>query len=206
MPVFEIAKINLRHNAFLSVIVSAAIILLAPVIFGTANLDQTASAVPLEMFVSFIGIVLFTPIFQPEQNDEIADVIFTKHVNTVVVYLIRAVCAFAFVLILISLFAAYMRLHECDVTFLLVIGTIANAVFLGSLGMFAAALTDNTIVAYMIPMVYYMLNYGAGSKLGNYNLFSMSVLNFHPKIWLFTTGILLIIASLLLNKLKQKMK
>lgn len=68
--------------------------------------------------------------------------------------------------------------------------------------MLSAALIDNTIISYMMPIVYYMLNYGAGRKLGNYYLFSMRVLEYQPKVWLFTTGILLIFLSLLIKRLK----
>lgn len=181
-------------------------IMITPILFGTANLDKTASAIPLEMFVSLIGIVLFTPIFQPEQNHETADVVFSKRVSMDVVYLIRTVYTFVFLMALTALFGVFMKLQGSDVTFLLLIGTAANAVFLGSLGMLAAVLTDNTIIAYMIPMVYYMLNYGAGRKLGKYYLFSMRTLDHEPKVWLFTTGILLIFVSLLIKRLKRKTK
>lgn len=206
MPILEIARINLRHNTLLSLIVSAAIIMVTPIIFGIANLNQTESAIPLEMFVSLLGIVLFTPIFQPEQNHEIADVVFPKCVSMNVIYLIRAVYTFFFLIAFIALFGVFMRLQKSDVTFLMLIGTVANAVFLGSLGMLAAVLTDNTIVAYMIPMVYYMLNYGAGRKLGNFYLFSMRIPDYQPKIWLLTTGIFLIFVSLLIERFKKKMK
>lgn len=128
--------------------------MITPIIFGTANLNQTESAIPLEMFVSLLGIVLFTPIFQPEQNHEIADVVFPKCVSMNVIYLIRAVYTFVFLIAFIALFGVFMRLQKSDVTFLMLIGTVANAVFLGSLGMLAAALAGNTIVAYMIPIVY----------------------------------------------------
>lgn len=179
---------------------------MTPIIFGTANLDQAASAVPLEMFVSFIGIVLFTPIFQPEQDDEIANVVLPKRVSIDIVYLIRTIYSLVFLIAVIVLFGVYMMLQRSDVTFLLLIGTMANAVFLGSLGMLTAVLTDNTIVAYMIPLVYYMLNYGAGKKSGNYYLFSMRILDFQPKVWLLLTGILLIFVSLLIKRQKRKLK
>lgn len=206
MPVWEIAGIHLRHNACLSLAAASAILMLTPVLFGTANLDRSTAAVPLEMFVSFMGIVLLTPVFQPEQSEEIADVVFAKYVSADTVYLIRTVCSLVFLTALTGLFGAFMRLQKSDVTLLLVAGTVANEVFLGSLGMLTAVLTGNTVIAYMIPLVYYMLNYGSGSRLGHYYLFSMRALAFTPKIWLLTTGILLIAASLLINRGKRKRK
>lgn len=84
----------------------------------------------------------------------------------------------------------------------LYLGTVANAVFLGALGMMTAALAGNTIIAYMIPLVYYALNYAAGAKLGYYFLFSMQLSDFSPKLWLGITGGLLIIGSLILKGLR----
>ncbi len=204
LPVLQIAKVNLKHNAALSIVVSICIIIITPIIFGIANLNRTESAVPLEMFISFIGIVLLTPIFQPEQNNEIGDLVSSKYVSTNLVYLIRTIYAVFLSIFFIGLFVVYMSMQKCDVTFLLFIGTVGNAVFLGSLGMISAALTENTVVAYMIPLVYYMFNYGVGSKLGNYYLFSMCTPDFEPKIWLLITGILFIFLSLIVKKFKKK--
>lgn len=204
LQILEIAKINLRHNAILSIIVSAAVIIITPVIFGTANLDKMASSQPMEMFISLIGIVLFTPVFQPEQNEDINALVSSKYVSTIKVYLIRTAYAVILSIVLVVLFGIYMGLRACDVTLLLVIGTIADIVFLGSLGMVTAALTNNTVISYMIPMVYYALNYGMGAKLGNYYLFSMSLNDFEPKIWLLITGILFIVISLVVVKVKPR--
>ena len=210
LPMWEreasIAKINLKHNMRLSVLVAAAVGLLAPAIFGTANLDREASAVPLETFVSLIGIILLTPVFQPEQNEEINDLVSSKYVSQEKVCLIRTVCAAAALTVMIALFCAYMGMRGCDVTLAAAAGTVANAVFLGSLGMMASALCGSTVIAYMIPMVYYALNYGMGARLGNYWLFSMRAGDYGPKAWLFVTGMLLAAASLAVRRLKARMR
>ena len=65
--------------------------------------------------------------------------------------------------------------------------------------MMTAALTNNTVIAYMIPLVYYAINYGAGDKLGNYYLFSMRTSQFTPKLWLGVTGGLLIFGALFMH-------
>lgn len=167
-------------------------------------MDKMASSQPMEMFISLIGIVLFTPVFQPEQNEDINALVSSKYVSTIKVYLIRTAYAVILSIVLVVLFGIYMGLRACDVTLLLVIGTIADIVFLGSLGMVTAALTNNTVISYMIPMVYYALNYGMGAKLGNYYLFSMSLNDFEPKIWLLITGILFIVISLVVVKVKPR--
>lgn len=205
-PILEIAKINIQHNALSSIIVCIIITALIPIIVGTANLDANAAALPMEMFVSLIGIIILTPIFQPEQNSDINDLVSSKYINITSIYIIRTIYSIIFLIILISLFSAYMYIRHCDITLWLIIGTISNAIFLGSLGMITSSICNNTIIAYMIPTVFYALNYGMGSKLKNFHLFSMTIGQFTPKIWMLATGILLIIAAILLKEIQKKFR
>ena len=75
----------------MSFAVSCIWLLLTPVLVGTENLDQQGAAVPLEMFVALIGIILLTPVFLPEQNAEIHDLVASKYVSVLRIYLIRTV-------------------------------------------------------------------------------------------------------------------
>ena len=188
----EIAKTNLRHNSLLSIVAAVMLCLITPLLIGTANLDRNSAAMPLEMFVSLIGIVLLTPVFQPEQNEEIHDLVSSKHCSTEKVYLIRTLYTVGVVVLLICLFVVYMQTQGSDVTMILVFGAAANAIFLGSMGMLVSALTGNTVIGYMPPFLYYALNIGMGPKLGNFYLFSMTVGNFSVKIWLLAAGVLMI--------------
>lgn len=197
---------NLRHNALLSIAVSFVLIILIPVMVGTANLDRYSSAIPMEMFASLIGIVMLTPVFQPEQNADIDDLVSSKYVSTSRIYLLRTICSVIIIAVFISLFAAYMRIRSCDMTWVLIVGTLSDAIFLGSLGMLASSICNNTVLAYMIPIVFYTLNYGAGNKLKNYYLFSMTTGDFSPKIWMLVTGILLIASSIIFKEIRRKFR
>lgn len=171
---------------------------------GTENLDMNTAAIPLEMFVSLIGIVILTPIFQPEQNADIDDLVSSKYVSMGKIYLIRTLYSIIILTVLISLFAFYMSCRNCEVTLQLLIGTISDAIFLGAFGMITSSLCNNTVIAYMIPSVFYALNYGMGNKLGNYYLFSMTIGVFQPKIWMLLTGIILIAASILFKEIERR--
>lgn len=203
-PVLEAAKINLKHNTSFSIAVSAALLVLVPFIVGTANLDRQTSAVPLEMFVSLIGIVLLTPVFSPEQNRELDDLVSSKYISTTRIYLIRTACSVLASALLIGLFSVYMGIQNCDVTPLLAAGTLSDAIFLGSLGMFTSAVCGSTVVGYMPPIFFYMLNYGMGSKLKAFYLFSMTVGKYAPKIWMLAAGVLLMGAALLLRGRRKR--
>lgn len=203
-PVLEIAKINLRHNSLLSIAVAAVLCLLVPLLIGTSNLDQKSAAMPLEMFVSLIGIVLLTPVFQPEQNEEINDLVSSKYCSTERVYLIRTVYSVAAAVLLIAIFTVYMKMRTCDVTPVMALGTVADAIFLGSIGMLTSALTGNTVIGYMPPLLYYALNIGMGPKLGSFYLFSMAIGDYKAKIWLFAAGVVMMAASLLYQKIRRR--
>ena len=124
--VLEIAKINLRHNALLSIAVAVLLCLVTPFLIGTANLNRNSAAMPLEMFVSLIGIVLLTPVFQPEQNEEIDDLVSSKYCSTAKVHLIRTVYSVGIAALLICVFTVYMKMQSCDVAPILAFGTIAD--------------------------------------------------------------------------------
>lgn len=157
-------------------------------------------------FNSLIGIGILTPIFQPEQHSDINDLVSSKYINTTNIYIIRTIYSIIFLTIFIILFSAYMYIRHCDITLWLIIETLSDAIFLGSLGMIASSICNNTIIAYMIPTVFYALNYGMGSKLKNFYLFSMTMGQFTPKMWMLATGILLIITAILLKEIQKKFR
>ncbi len=201
---WQIAKINLRHNFPASFALAVLLLMLTPVLFGTANLDSQATAVPLEGFVSLAGIILLTPVFQPEQNPQVEEVVTSKYISNSIIHTIRITCSIFALLLLISIFAFYMSLNGCKVTLPLLLGTIASSVFLGSLGMLAAGITNNTAVSYMVPVVYYSLNFAGGSGFGNFYLFSMMHGEYGQKVWLFASGTGMILLSVFVKRLIVK--
>ncbi len=199
-PYWETVKINWKANTVLSFAVSCIWLLLTPVLVGTENLDQQGAAVPLEMFVSLIGIILLTPVFLPEQNAEIHDLVASKYVSVLRIYLIRTVYLAVILAAAVGVFVVFMGMRGCEVNVKLAAGTFSDAIFLGGLGMFASAVCGNTVAAYMIPIGFYVLNYGMGSRLGCFWLFSMTMGEYLSKVVLLAAGILLIGGSLLLQK------
>ena len=101
--IISIAIINIKHQSALSILVAAVILVITPILFGTAYLNSIETAVPLEMFVSLIGIVLLPPVFQPEQDDTIRDLVSSKYISTNWVYCIRTVYATILIIIFIVL-------------------------------------------------------------------------------------------------------
>lgn len=183
--------------------VSAAILLITPILFGAANLDREWAAIPLERLVSLVGVALFTPVFLPEERGEIDDLVSSKYVEKYRIYLIRVATAMFLVTGFVGAFVLYMGMRSCDVTGLLFAGTVADAVFLGGLGMVSASCSNSTVMGYMAAFVCYGINCGAGMKLGHFYLFSMGISEYEPKGWLFGVGVLLIWAAILVKQARR---
>jgi len=181
-------------------VLSVIALSLAPLLFGISGLDSTASAVPLEGYVSLIGIALLTPIFHPELNSAVREVVSSKYAGRSRVYLIRTIYAVVALLALIGLFILYMKYNGCQVSFSLLIGTFANAAFLGSLGMLASVLARNIAASYMLPVGYYAMNLMGGLRLGKLDLFSMMNGHDELKMWLLASSAIAAAASIMLDR------
>lgn len=205
LQVWQIAKVNLRHNFTPLCFLSFIVMLLTPVLFGITNLDSKAAAVPLEMLVSIIGTILLVPIFQPEQDDEIKDTVSSKYIDCTYVYVIRATYSIIGIIILVSIFALLMFLCGCEITISLIIGTIADAMFLGAIGLLTSAVTNNLPVSFMVSLLYYVINITMKSKLGVLNLFAMMSGDYRPNLWLLATSIIFVVASILIKRKAAKM-
>ena len=195
----EIAKANLRHNFPGHFAMAVVLIVLTPVLFGTTELREQACAVPLEMFFSLIGIVLLTPVFTPEQNPQIAETVAAKYISCTHVYFIRTIYSILAILGLTCIFVGYLGSQGCEITVRLVMGTVADGIFLGALGFISGAVSGNTAVSYMVPMVYYGINYAAGNRLGRFYLFSMTRGDYAAAPWLLGSGIILLAAGILIK-------
>lgn len=204
MQIFSLAKMNIRHNSILHIALSVLVLLMTPILFGIAELDVFAAAMPLEMFVALIGIILLTPVFQPEQNPETEELVAAKYISSSIIYAVRVLYSLGILALLILLFAVYMREEGCSISAVLVCGTIADAVFLGSLGMITAALTGNTAAAYMVPVMYYASCFGGGKNLGDFYLFAMTKGEYAGKPRMFAAGLLLIGLALWVKELKRR--
>lgn len=138
------------------------------------GLESAQAAKVMEMYVAFAGILLFTPLFMPEQDREIWDLERSKRTAMWQLYLPRILLALMVCILVISLFMGLMVRGggNFDVGSLL-LGAYCEILFLGSIGFFASAVTNQVVVGYMIAVVYYVVNIGGGQYLGRFALFQM---------------------------------
>ncbi|RDY28497.1 hypothetical protein CHL78_004740 [Romboutsia weinsteinii] len=190
----KIAKVNLKFNLFPHIIVVIGLCLISPLIMGLKNLDSLNTAKILDMYISLFGMILLVPLFMPEQDKDIRDLIKSKRESIAINYLIRITQAVIFLVIIMLGFLVYLKIGNCTFDFLQYLyGTISTCIFLGGLGILVYSIIDNIAVGYMVPMLYYILCYGSGKKyLGKFYLFSMMQGNILDKKYLLIAGILMI--------------
>ncbi len=138
------------------------------------GLESVQAAKVMEMYVAFTGILLFTPLFMPEQDKEIWDLERSKKTAMWKVYLPRLLLAFIVCIAVISLFLGLMvkggGMFDAARLFR---GACCEIFFLGSIGFFASAVTNQVVIGYMVAVIYFAVNIGGGKRLWNFALFKM---------------------------------
>ena len=173
---------------------------------GVENLDSVSTAIVLERYVVFIGIVLLTPIYLAEQNKEIRDLVRTKYISLSTVYLIRLVIVMMTFVLLIGTYIVILMYNNCEFPELnFFLGTLAEAVFLGGIGFCVYSLFDQIAIAYLTPIMYYLMSLTGGKQLlKDFYLFSMVNESYEEKIWLAIAGGVLLIIGLLYPYVRRK--
>lgn len=193
----QIGKINLRFNLLPHLLIAIVFLCISPFLMGVENLNVYDTAKVLEMYVALLGIILLTPVFLPEQDKNIRDLIEAKYTSSVTVTLIRILESGIVLALLIGAYILLLIHNNCifpGIKYYL--GTLAEAFFLGSMGLCAYRLSDQIAVAYMLPMVYYIMNFGGGKKyLGDFFLFTMMTGGYRGKFYLGALGLVFLLVG-----------
>lgn len=173
----------------------------SPLFLGVKNLTAQDTAKVLEMYAALIGIVLLPPVFLPEQDPQIRDLISVKYLNSSVVYLVRILGNIAVLILLLGCYVGMLAYNQCEFPVVrFFFGTLMQSLFLGGLGLFFYGLCDNPVVGYMAPFVYYMAAFGGGEKyMKMFYPFSMAGGSYDEKIWLAAGAAVLIGAGVWLR-------
>lgn len=188
----KIVKVNWKHHLFPYVVISFIVCVAAPLFVGTENLNIYQTAKVIEMYLSLLGILLLLPVFLPDVNQSAGEVIRTKKEPMITLYHIRLFQSILFLIFFGIIFLVYLKRGGCEFSIRDgMLSFLANACFLGGIGMLAFSLTDQIVFAYMLPILYYILNFGAGGKYwGKFYLFSMQAGHLPDKFFLLMAGIL----------------
>lgn len=164
------------------------------------NLDPVSSAEVLGKGVSPIGIMLLTPLFVPEARDNVLETVLCRPVAPIRIIMIRLLMSAVCILVLIIGFMGAMRIGSCQFDFWkYFIGTAAAAMFLGGIG-FAVSSMTTAATGYLAAVLYYLLNYFAGGRLGWMYLFTLPENGTEQKIVLLAGAFALVLIGLFAGK------
>lgn len=192
---------DIKHNFLIHYLLATGFILITPIIFGISELNERMSAQPLEMMSSIIGIVTLTPVFLPEQNKSIRDLVRAKKTSHELVCIMRTLCSIFVIFLLVGLLAVYMKYNDSDVSVRLYFSAVSGAFALGGLGYFMAAVGDNVTVGYMISASYFLMNLFLRNRLDILDLFTFTDGGDQLNIWLYVISLILIIFSIVYRKI-----
>lgn len=202
---FVVAKENQKHNLLVPFLLCILLLAVSPLFLGMENLTEMETAKVLEFYVVFLSVILLPAVFWPEQDKDIRDLLASKYMPVAKVYSIRILQAFAGLMLLLGIYMCVLKTGNCEFAFgKLYAGELATMAFLGGMGVFFYALTDQIVVGYMIPLLYYMVNITIPVKrIGAFYLFSMSIDKYSWKWVLGIAGIVFLAAGIAIRSKRK---
>ena len=200
----NILKVNLRRQFPWPALAAVALLALTKGMFNLKALEGKEVARPLEMLLVWIGPALLATVFLPEQNPEIRDVVRARRTDYLQVCLLRIGYSALTVVLLAAVFAGIMRAGESRVLPCHVWGCVCSALLLGAVGLAAAGLSGNAAGGFMVCMLYYLISYGMGRRLGALDLFSMSRGSVEGKGWQLAAAVALTAGALAVMRCRKQ--
>ncbi len=165
------AKYNLQFHLLPQLAAAIGLLIFTPVLFGITALDTRTAALPLELSLPFLGVILLTPVYSPEQESGLLDTVRARKTPHLFICGLRIMMAAAMTVLFICGFVLIMSALECEVTANHALASCANAIFLGGLGILASSASGHAVIGYLLPVAYYVLDLLGG--LSCFTMFSM---------------------------------
>lgn len=207
---FSIVKTNWKHNLLPHTIVAVLLCVISPLIMGVENLEEVQVAIIMERYLCFLGVVLLVPLFLPDTNKNIRDLIASKKVPITGIRCLRLLEAVVFVAVLLLAYLLFLKYGNCQFRLeMCFYAAFSNCLFLGGLGILFYSVIDNIALAYMMPFLYYILSMGAGTKyLGRFWLFEFSKAAGEggtavDKTYLLAAGVVMLVAALFIREKRR---
>lgn len=184
---WQIEKTNLKYHIPLHFLVCVLLLGISPFFMGVENLSAADTAKVLERYVALIGIVMLVPVFLPEQDRAVRELVYAKYTKGAAVCFVRILGNVLILAAFLGIYIFVLRSNNCEFPVVkYYFGTFAGMLFFGALGLFLYGMTDNLVIGYMASIVYYIMAVGGGNKyLKMFYPFSMSMERYGEKLWLF---------------------
>lgn len=197
----KLEKYYLKHHYFPHLLLAAFFCLLSGGFMSFRNLNQTQAAQVMEMYVILTGIILFVPVFMPEQDADIWSLERSKCMPMWKLYLKRTITAVIVQALIISGFVLLLaKQSPAADPGVLWSGSFCEALFLGSIGYFCGAVFNQVIIGYMGSILFFAANIGLSERFGVFGLFQMMRQNDSCLLWKLAAGVFFFIAAIVLRE------
>lgn len=173
---------NIRMNYKNTLIPSILLLLVIPLIYGTANLDGIKSADCLERMVALVGIPMFTSLFYREQSYDAYSIVALRPFSFRAVAALRIGISATVTFGLILVFEIYMCVRGSVFVFgTYAVRALAASTALGFAGLLCASVVKNTVAGYLGAFCFYLVvQAGVGDSV-----FKPVTNGIHPLLGLF---------------------
>lgn len=165
-----------------TLIPSILLLLVIPLIYGTANLDYIKSADCLERMVALIGIPMFTSLLYREQSHDLYSIVALRPFPFRAFVALRIGISVAGTFVLVMVFEVYMCI--CGSTFpfgVYAVRAFAACTALGFAGLLCASVAKNTVAGYLGAFCFYLV---AQAGIGD-SVFKPVTNGIHPLLIVF---------------------
>lgn len=189
-----------KYHLFLALIFGLS----SKFVVSFSNLNAEQSAKVLETFLIFVGIILLTPLFLPEQDKEIWQLEQTKKTSMWQLYAVRLILACISIVLFTLIFLFILSACGSDVkNGQMWVGCISEFIFLGAIGFFVSAVTNQVILGYMLAVMYYAANNGSRKYFGHLALFQMMEGKYDFSGYMLLASVLLFLIGILIREVRS---
>lgn len=202
----KIAANEIKQHTAVPVTLCFIIYILVFVLFGIVELKREIVLMIVENFLPLMGIILISPCFEYEMDLGINYIVRSKSTSILVIYLIRLFLRIFAYEVLTILFIWFLERTDSYVEMgLYIFQSLSIGLVLGAIGFFAFGVSLSLIGSYLVPIIYYMVNWMSKFKnLGVFYLFRLRQ-GLEPKIGLnILLSIFLIVIGLYFKEYRDK--
>lgn len=169
-----LTKLELKYNTLVPLLSSGLLLLILYFIFGTQNLDEKTARFVVERFLPFMGIILLTSLYEPEQGPT-KDLLLLHPVALLKIYSLRLFLRVLLYVLLLSFFLTQINYSGYAFSFLQAfLHSFAIGLCLGGLGLLLFAVSGNIVLAYLLTSIYLLSQWFIGKGVyGPFYLYTL---------------------------------
>lgn len=168
---------NIKILTNLNILAAIVFIFVTPVFFSLVRLPYDDIAKIGELYLSIVGIILFTHIGTLEESYNTSELTYPRITPHVLVFMLRLVLSFIAVFILIGSIIAWTKANDGSFPVGEILGGVyITTIYFAVIGLTISNITKNNTAGYLVAFSYYAFEF---STKGNYTkkFYTFSLMN-----------------------------